>query len=68
MVFKKFYQSFCITFHEVSAHYENFPEISIDDLAEVLYEIGLYPKEIAVPICQKVMQKINELTPEERKE
>ena len=61
MVFKKFYQSFCITFHEVSAHYENFPEIHINDLAAVLDEIGFYPKEIADQIGAKVITKINQL-------
>ena len=59
MVFKKFYQYFCITFHEVSAHYDNFPEIHIDDLAAVLDEIGFYPKEIADLIAAKVVRKIN---------
>ena len=61
MVFKKFYQSFCITFHEVAAHYDNFPNIDINDLAAVLDEIGFYPKEVADQIAPKVVKQINAL-------
>ena len=45
----------------MSAHYENFPEIDINDLAAVLDEIGFYVKEVADQIALKVIKKINEL-------
>lgn len=48
-------------FHEVAAHYDNFPLINLSDLSEVLYEIGIFARERAQPIAARVIDKYRRL-------
>ena len=61
LVFEKNYAAYCMCFHEVAAHYDNFPLINLTDLAEVLYEIGIYAKAKAEPIAARVIAKYRAL-------
>ena len=61
MVFEKNYAAYCMCFHEVAAHFDHFPLIDLKDVAEVLYEIGIFAREKAVPISKRVIAKYRKL-------
>ena len=61
LVFQKNYAAYCMCFHEVAAHYDNFPLINLNDLADVLYEIGIFARERAIPVAESVISKYRTL-------
>ena len=61
MVFEKNYAAYCMSFHELAAHYDHFPLIDLKDVAEVLNEIGIFARERAEPISERVITKYRKL-------
>ena len=55
-VFEENYATYCQAFHEISAQFDHFPLIKLTDLAEVLYSLGIFAREKAKPISERVIK------------
>ena len=60
-VFEKNYAAYCQVFHEISAQFDHFPLIDLNDLPEILYTIGIFAREKAKPISEKVIAEYKEI-------